>query len=395
MRPNCALRFAAWSMAAAGLLAASACVSSGPKPVSGWEVLASAESARCAAWPLREKDFGVKEVLLAEGGAPGFVVSGIKRNTAPMHYYAPFDNDPSLDVETFHNLDLGRGAVLLGGSTAGGRELAFVARNAGGQATLEVRTVRDNIVRFKGPLANVAVEEGYAVATARGAWLSVAGDDGSYRLAYVDLAGKMSIKAVPAATRSEPSRVLVNAAQPKGALLVWREGKEGEQPSKEPFKAQWVTTEGEAESAVELDVPIASQVESWSATRYGGGYYLAFVDGDSLIGSSELKVTHLNWDDNAARVRWTKAVKQVDEHVTEPMFLVSGRGLEVLVLKWIDEESTIARYMVASATVGKPSFSGIFPKGSRVLAAFAGDGDAFVLIRSRGESGWIFRVCEI
>src|SRR5690606_20573578 len=111
-----------------------------------------------------------------------------------------------------------------------------------------------------------------------------------------------------------------------------------------------------------LDIAATSQVESWNAAGHGGGYYLAVVDGDSLIGQSDLKVSFFNWNEGSAPVRWTKGTPLKDVHVTEPFFLASDRGLEAMVLKWIDEESTIARYKVAANGLGKPEYSGIFPK---------------------------------
>lgn len=368
------------------------CVTSKGKHQSEWAVLDSAKGSECSIWPMREKDLGVKEVALADGRGRAFAVTGMKRDTAPMHYFAPFDGSAQLDPESFIALDLGRGAILLGGTFIDGKSYAFIARNSASKATLEVRTVNDNVVRFKGALADVVVEEGRATSAPGGAWLNLVGEDGSHRIVFVDMGQTMAVHPVPGATRNEPSRILVRATAPKGALLIWKEGETGQ-----PLKAQWVSIDGKSDAAVNLPIPVTSQVESWTAIGHAGGYYLAVIDGDSLIGQSELKISYLNWETSGVQVRWTKSSVLQDEHVTEPVFLVSEKGLEALVLKWIDEESTIARYMVAASTVGKPEFSGIFQKGSRIMEAFTDveGNDRFVVVRSRGESGWIFRVCEI
>lgn len=367
----------------------------GPKTQSEWSVLADVDAAECALWPMRDRDLQLNEVALTQGGKTrGFGVSGLRRDAAPMHYYAPFDGDVELDKEDYVDLNLGRGAILLGGAVAGGKELAFVGRVVGDKTTLEVRSVRDNVVRYKGPLADTIIEDGGVDVAASGAWLTVRDQDGAQRLAYVDLSkpDKIESRVIPAATRTETLRVLPRPGKADGVLALWREGETGQ-----PFKARWVGMDGKVGEVVSLDFTVTSQVESWTAVGYGGGYYLAVVDGDSLIGQSELKIAHINWSDGSAQVRWTKASPLTDEHVTEPVFAVTERGLEALVLKWIDEESTIARYMVAGGTVGKPKYSGIFPKGSRIIEAFtSADGDdLYVVTRNRGESGWVFRICEM
>jgi hypothetical protein len=146
-----------------------------------------------------------------------------------------------------------------------------------------------------------------------------------------------------------------------------------------------------------LDIDAQSQVESWSAAQFGGGTYLAFVDGDSMIGQADLKISYVNSVDGATAVKWTKASPLKDVHVTEPVFLASAKGLEVLLLNWIDEESTIARYMVAGGTVGKPAYSGIYPKGARIVDAFTGESpdDLYVVTRHRDDTRWAFNICEI
>lgn len=367
----------------------------GPKTKSEWSVLAASEGAECAEWPMRDRDLQLNHVALVQSGpSRGFVVSGQNRAAGAMHYYVPFDGDVELDTDSFVTMDLGRAAILLGGTTVGGQDLAFVGRAASGKSTLEVRSVVDNVVRYKGPLADVEIEEGSVTAVDGGAWINMRTEDGTHRLAYVDLVsvGKIESRPVAGAIGGESLRVVPRPGKSDGVLAVWKQGETGQ-----PFKAIWVAKDGKAGSPVALDFAVASQAESWAAVGYGGSYYLAVVDGDSLVGQSDLKIAQVNWSDGSAQVRWTKASPLTDEHVTEPIFAVTDRGLEAMVLKWIDEESTIARYMVAGGTVGKPRYSGIFPKGSRIMEAYSeADGDdLFVVTRNRGEVGWVFRICEM
>ncbi len=368
----------------------------GQKHASGWAVLDKATKASCSPWPLRDKDLQVSSITVMRGSPKRLLVAGLRRDTSPLYYSAVFKNEAEVDPDKFTAMDLGRSALPLGGVTLNGKGVTLVTRNVKGQAVLEVRTLADNIVRYKGPLAASPVEEGTVVPVpgGAGAWLVIRGSDDLYRVAYVDLKKleKPAVQMVSGVALGEKPYLLVSAAK-KGALVVWKEGDTGT-----PFQLRWVNEAGTAGAATKLDVAVTSQSESWAVTAHAGGYYLAFIDGDSLIGQSELKISHFNWgDSDTATTRWTQASNLKDEHVSEPFFVPTEKGLELMLLKWVDDESTIARYIVASGTFGKPSFSGIFPKGSKVIEAFTGDspGDVFVVTRQRQDDRWGFQMCEL
>lgn len=386
-------RFLVPSLAVAALLAG--CVGTGKrKAQSGWVVLDKAEKTECAPWPMREKDLAVSEVSLVSGTkSKGFMVAGQKRDTSAMDYYVRFQGDAQLDPERIQAMELGRNAVPLGGAGAGGKTLVMIAKNTGMGATLEVRSTDKNVVLSATELSSLPVQEGRALPGTGGTWLLYKTDDGAFHAAWVDLAklDKIAVKALPPSWGERP--VLIPQTSKPGALVISKEGDAGK-----PFKAQWLGTDGTAEAALPLDLPVASGVESWSAAGYMGSLYVAYVDGDSLVGAAELKVATLTWDAGPS-VKGTKSSPLKDEHVTQPVFLASAKGLEVLVLKWVDEESTIGRYLVAGGNLGKPAYSGLFPKGTRIVEAFTGDSpdDVFVVTRHRipDDSRWAFRICEL
>jgi hypothetical protein len=359
--------------------------------------LSKAESVSCGIWPLRAKDLQIDGVAPVRGtgtaGPKGFLATGLNRNAGALQYWAPFRGKENLDGESFLNLDLGRGAVVIGGAWVGSAAVTVLTRSAGGKNTLEVRTIHDNVVRHKSELGPTVVTDGTLVAAQGGAWATLRGEDGSFRMMWIALPSldKITSRPVVGASFAERPVVLPRAAKAGGTVVVSREGNDAARP----FGVRWVGMDGKAGDLVPLDLQIANQVESWSAFAYGGGYYMAVVDGDSLVGASELKVGHFEWNGATAPVRWVKGLPMRDEHVTEPVWTTGSKGLEVLVLKWIDEESTVARYQVAGGALGKPSYAGVFPKGSRIVDAFNDDGDVWTVIRSRSENGWTYRVCEM
>jgi hypothetical protein len=360
------------------------------KTTSGWAPLAKAKDTDCGRWPMNDKDLGINELAVVHGPTPAFLATGLKRDGSPNHYYAAFDGDVSLDKEDLVPLALGRGAVLAGGLKRKGVPVVVVLYNAKGKATLEVRTVKGNLVQFKGDLAPTTVASGSLAPVEGGAWIVYKKDDTDYALAYLATGGdKVALAPVPGVTfRDAP--VLLPKGGDGSVIAVWKEGETGK-----PFKVRGFGTDGKPGEIQGLDVAVTSQAESWAATNHQGTNYLALVDGDSLIGQASLKVTAFGLVDGGPGIRWTKDAALKDVHVTEPVFVDGGKGLQVLLLKWVDEESTIARYMVAGANLGQPSFSGIFPKGARILDAFGADDDVVVVVRNRESDHWAFRVCEL
>lgn len=370
----------------------------GQKTNSGWVVLDKAESTECGAWPKQEQDLAVSELMLVLGKQKAILSVGMKRDGSPNYYFSPWKDDVDFDAGQLQPLKLGRNSVMLGGAVLGGKPVVDVVYNATDKAgnvkaSLEVRNTRDNLVRFKGDLLPESVVSGSVVTSGDVHWLVYKKDDSDFgvaRLGFVKDKGSLT----PVAGLTFKDRPVVLAA-PGGqgeALALSKEGDEGK-----PFKVRKLGADGHASNPVSIDVTVANGVESWAATQYGTGYNLAMVDGDSLIGQAELKVAAFDWVDDAVATKWTKAVALKDVHVSDPVFLASGKGLQVLTLNWVDDESTIARYIVAGGTVGKPVYSGIFPKGSRIVDAFGGNdaSETFVIMRHKDDTSWIFQLCRL
>lgn len=377
-----------------GISLAGCVTGGGRKTKSGWSVLQKAENARCAAWPKRSQDLQTNELNVIAGSKKGLIANGLKRDASPQHVYAPFNDDPQIDQEDLLTLNVGRAGIVIGGATFGGRPAAVVVQNvAENKAVLEVRTVTDNVIKFKGDLATVNVIEGAVRPSKGGLWIAFKSEDNEYRVAFLDQRKPTApvLKAVPGIKLNDRPEIVASPLRP-GAVVAWKAGETGR-----PFKAEQVSEDVGQGNAVSLDIDVKDPVESWAAVHHAGSYFFAVVEGDSLVGQAALKISQVNWSDGSATVKSLKAVEIRDTHVSDPVFLVSSKGLEVLLLNWVDEESTIARYMVAGGMVGKPSYSGIFPKGTRVAHAFTGQdaGERYVITRHKDDNQWSFNICEL
>ena len=139
----------------------------------------------------------------------------------------------------------------------------------------------------------------------------------------------------------------------------------------------------------------AELVESWASTAANKRLYLATVQGDTLAGEAVINISEFSLGSNGFRLERSHKHMLNDVHVTEPRFLDGNRGVEILLMNWIDEESTIARYLGSPAGPNKPLYSGIFPKGTRIIASFSHEESDVLIARFRTGNQWNFQLCHL
>jgi hypothetical protein len=115
-----------------------------------------------------------------------------------------------------------------------------------------------------------------------------------------------------------------------------------------------------------------------------------------MVGEAKMRLGEIVIDYEAPRLAWENVFPLEDVHVSEPIWLTAGGSNWAVILKWVDEESTLATYKVGPGNASPPRASGIFAKGSRLVDTFADeDDDPWVIVRSRNKDGWDFQVCEL
>ena len=368
------------------------CQTSGSqKSASNWYPISQSEQVKCSLWPLRDGDLQIDEINVVKGSTGGLIVSGLRRNGGRFHYYSPLtSNSPA--IEDFATLSLGRAATVIGGTNSGSTMYAVVARNDENNVAIELRSVPGNILSFSKYTGTKSIVDGEATLTRNGIWLSYKTDDNLYHLIFFNTGEAKKITAHPVTnlTMTNPPTVIPSGAE-STALIIWHED-EGNRP----FKTQVIREDGTSDAAADLDARY-SPVESWAARALNRHLYLATIEGDTMIGQADLKVTEFSLTEAGFKPGLTDSYALTDIHTTEPTFFQGRNGLEVLLLNWIDEESTIARYHVNGTRPGKPSYSGIFQKGTRIIGTLPSPvQDAeYLVTRHREGTRWAFQLCRL
>lgn len=368
-----------------GLGGLTGCVTGNSDRKSQWVVLDDAQSLRCALWPKRDRDLHLSEIVYAPQ-SESFLALGTNRDGSRFSYAVTFKDDYDVDVDDVANFSVGRGAVVAGLSGKGAQSRFIVFEEKQGKTHVEFRSRANNVIESSFVLNARGLKPVSVYPTKTGLWFVLKGEDQNLQFVFVDLGKGKSLKPVSAARRFFNNPKV--AVMKDGTLILI--GVVDQQRS--AFEMTRIQTSGEVDGPRELALKAGSQIESHAVGVLGSDIFISFVDGDSLVGESQLKVARLSLDGS---LRWTRAEALRNMHVSEPLFLSTEKGLELLVLKWVDEESTIARYMVTSTGFSKPKYDGVFRRGSRIMEAFQSSGGrTYTLTRSKGQSSWDFLLCR-
>lgn len=386
------------------------CFWSSRQTTSEWTVLKTSANVKCSPWPLHERDYEINRLEVAAPDDPFLLAQGRLRSSQPARYWAKFDGGIAIDPDHAIDIRLGPNALVAGGMTIDSVPHVVVVQNDGGRSKLEVRTVRDNIVRA----SSVEIDSAIAWATIKsvkdGFWIifersasesdygiNESSAESRFSVAFVAPAADntLSIAHFPeAAFTSAP--ILLPSTDGKSATAIWVDGAPANKES--PFRWRDLRPGEKPGAERTLEAPVDAQIESWTTTVAGGDVLLAWVDGDTLVGDAKLRLARFERAESGLNPRFRKDADMPDTHASEPVWSVRGDKASLLLLQWMDEESSLASYHFTSTDVAPPRYFGVFPKGTRLMETFGvpGDDRTFATIRYRNgnASQWKFEVCD-
>jgi hypothetical protein len=363
------------------------CFAGKPDYKSDWVVLDKAEGLKCAVWPQRDRDLQINDIEFFSQSRK-FLVRGVNRNTSGFAYSKSFDDDYEVDVDEVVNFEVGRAGEVVGLTGAAGADQFVVLEDKGGKTQVEFRNAKTNVVERMFTVSGADLTGAGVHPTPAGTWIVLKSEDQSLQYVFSGSGGSKDTKPVVAPLRIRETPKVSVLTKDGSLVLVTVADRQ-----KTGFEMTQLMPDGKVKGPDSIPLKAAYQIESFATVVSGNDLYLAFVDGDSLVGESSLKLAKIGL---GGGVKWTKSEPLKNVHVNEPVFVLSKKGMELLVLKWVDEESTIARYMVTPDGLGKPGYSGIFKRGSRIINAFGPDqGRIYTLTRSKGQKGWEFLLCRL
>ncbi len=359
------------------------------KTTSKWYQLQQTDISECFQWPLRESDLRIDEIVPVKGQRPGLLVSGLRRNNSPFAYFSDFKAQrPAID--DFQNLQLAPGQRLIGAHSEHGRILVASVFNSdsGSKAVLQLIGSKQNLAEYA--LPELEIIDGELIASRNGFWLLLKTAENKFTAIFVDTKKERpTMRHLPKQNWLNQPILIPSGAEPT-ALVAWHDD------SLPPQTFTQIIRESGTMNPPSILPLVVTDLEAWAATARNQRLYVATVEGDTMVGDAQLKIASFQFGSSGFAPEITKKYPLVDVHTSGPRFLDGALGLELVLLNWIDEESTIARYLVSMSAGTKPRYSGVFPKGLRIIGQVTTDnkGD-FVVTRHRTGLQWIFQQCHI
>ena len=155
----------------------------------------------------------------------------------------------------------------------------------------------------------------------------------------------------------------------------------------------------QAKAPIKLELPTTSGVENWSIHQHPNGIYLAYFEGDSLVGQARLHIVNYQVSKSKVELIWLKTFPMDHIHVGDLEWIdMKNHKTQLHFLKWLDGEATLASFSLAQNEVIPLENKGVFPSGSTLMGVFSTQNDEnqyYSLIRHRSGAFWQFDVCQL
>lgn len=360
----------------------SACQTSPAKKTSSnWTQLKTAQEVDCHPWPKKNEDLDVGSLERINWTKDqGIIAQGRSRNTRKVRYFVPFSGDHRIDADDLRKLEWPNDAVFLGqgpDEKDGGHTFVLLGTSDAGHR-LELRGNQKSSALAQSNLkSSRTIGGGRTYAWRGGFWLGYyetgedeAQDDQPLQVSSVVVRGR-ELVVQEVAGLSVVGRSMIFPRTDKLASIFWLNQGTSVRTEKSIFMFSEINQNSKTQKATSLKLPINHEVENWDLiTENGKKFYLAFIDGDSLLGRATLKVAELTVTGPEVELNWVKSKPLTEEHVTRPLWLKKGKNLYVVLQKWKDEESTLATYQVDKGEVISRSAHGVFEEATKIQDIF-------------------------
>ena len=395
-----------WPFLALTTLVTAACTLTQEPPKSSWTVLTQAKQVKCHIWPKLDKDLDTSGVFYFEAGGKGYFVSeGRARNLKKVQYLVPFAGDFALDKDQMVELGWGNAAFVGTTLQSGQPHVLLQATSDKDETRLELRTVPGNIRRFRSAPLAAELQRPHVI-PGKGERFWILYKEGSSITSLEDEPGHLMqaepttnglLKIWPAVTKTFDGAPQALPQADGGITIIWLDQRAPNSTKQPRFKVTTITPDNTVGDEFSIGLPPLKKVEAWAAISEGPQIFLAFVEGDSLLGAAKLRVAHIHYGGVAPSLGWVKDIELGNEHVADPAWVKQGNGSFLLLPKWLDQESTLGVYRVGLEELAGLGAWGIFREASTFHTFFHATAAkvAGTVVSQKSNFGIQFQLCKI
>lgn len=363
---------------------------------SQWIDLDHVGSISCSAWPIKESELDISQMIPSNGSKGGFIATMRMRNGSVMPMYASTGNSEIVKTDDLQSFPIGRNAYVIASAEWNNDPIAFIIQNKNERAWLEIRAIRDNklVARMPTPVAE-EVYSGRIVPSAKGWWLQLSHSETDSSFVNVTPEKNADWQFTLSHFQSKTRFAAIVASGSSLTADVVEMSRANDENTSQ-FKVTRLETAGRFKNLGQVSLPSKGGTESWSATAVGNRLLLAFVHGDSMIGQASLTVTALSVNEPELVAAWSKEFPLADVHLGEPLWITNGGKALVGLVKWIDGEGTLSRVKADAFGAEALPDIGVFEKGTVLVSGYLGAKERGLgAFRYRVNDLWKYKLCKL
>jgi hypothetical protein len=373
-----------------------------PKESPTWSLLKNVPEVACESLPIRETDLDYQKIEYSSA-IESLLVKARSRKGRAVYYRLPYTAFGAPDLQLIQPLKVSNEETLIGAGQVYKSPYIALGKNVETDSKISIKMPTEVGTTLATGAPPHAIED-----------ISFSPGDGG----FWTLSKQMEFVEEPSALDDRPSQIhffkvqkntiasrsfnfqMVGRTQlltynQKHAVAIWLDEGTSSQPKPGKFKMRLVSSKGAFSPEVAL-TDNAKRVEQWSAVATKDGVLLATIEGDSVMGEANLKVSKIVLGAKGVQIAWQKTKSLTNEHVGDPVWITHKNSVYIYLPKWLDSESTLSLYRVTDKDVSSIGSVGIFSEGTTFQSIFTlKDGAVVALSTTMKGNVAQYLLCEV
>lgn len=378
-----------------------------------WAELDDAADLECVEWPGVEDMPSIADAVIQDLRGPGRVGSVVGtgldrkgRHALAVSRFQPAEKLSQDDVAVLSfkgkppqiiqgNCTLGATQTFTRDTPDEIRDSSLFLVSTGDPGVLQLRRAADNQVLASAAALPAGIRAELAVSVASGCLLVARDEEDNPKLLHLEDGGQLApIDLASIKTPFPRGRWLKAGKQEDGSVLVATVPADGVKGAQE---LPWALIKGTRVSqsgvtAFKSTLP----VDGADVLAVEGGFYVAAIGGDSLVGEAKLHMNFYSINQGVGSPVWSQVVTLENVHLAPPRLVRRGPASAAALLpKWVDRESTVGSYRLSPKGFSQSGNRGVFPEPATILDTAETTEGALAMVKFRRGQGWRQNLCEI
>lgn len=386
-----------------------ACINTTKNFESSWKVLKTAATISCKKFIPNNSKIIEKMWFLENNSLSNFpVIEGFLYQTISFsgirnYYYLDFTKNTTININNAISKDIGIDNVIAGVGKLFNNKYILVIKKTKNNSILQLRNLDDNALKTSYKLKNSNIIWAKTLFVKNGIWLlyknknkhnlNEANENLNIQILFIHVSSDLKLKIINYDINLIDNIKAINIYDNNIIIIGYNLDKS----TKNTFNYLYLNSTNTTIKKQQLNIKLNEAVESWDIQKFGSYLFITYVEGDSLIGMSNLNVGLLKIVDKDINVQWIKSKSLLNEHVANPKLLIKHNKFIIAIPKWIDMESVLGIYDGDISGISSSKAVGIFKYNTYILTFFSHINlqDLYILLRIKQEEQFTYNLCKL